>query len=78
MLFALDLRFVFVLRCLYRQGRKNKKAKNSKKKPDFWQKQKKELNFNPKICKYERKYTSRGQIFNKNPRKEGNAHVKKY
>ena len=43
--FALDLRFVFVLRCLYRQGRKNKKAKNSKKKPDFWQKQKKGTKF---------------------------------
>lgn len=40
MKFPLDLRFVFVLRCLYRQGEKVSKAPENRQKPDFWQKQK--------------------------------------
>ncbi len=35
---VLDLRFVFVLRCLYRQGEKNKKAQKSAELAEIWQK----------------------------------------
>ena len=42
--FPLDLRFVFVLRCLYRQGEKVSKPRKTAKKPEFWQKIKTNIN----------------------------------
>ena len=38
--FVLDLRFVFVLRCLYRQREKELKPRESAKSAVFWEKQK--------------------------------------
>ena len=48
----LDLRFVFVLTYLYRQGENIKKPQNSAKNPVFWQKQKFNRKFKSGFCKY--------------------------
>ena len=45
----LDLRFVFVLRCLYRQGESSYKTPEIRKKPEIWKKNKKQKKIKIKL-----------------------------
>ena len=74
----LDLRFVFVLRCLYRQGEKNLKPNKSADLAVFLGKNEQQIKIISEICKYQRIYTKSERYLQHTPRKEGNAHAKKH